>query len=150
MTGHQNVAKRDKWGKIYGSRPHLLPLLLALAPPPTSVQLSPSLARRFLLNIDLYFTSTSGRRGLTNIDSFIKLLQVPVDLNANPAVAGPCAWISASLPIGAKLFWWVEHLGIEEFEELVEWRKINSNNTDPSAMKCPCLEVLNGVEGLKL
>ena len=111
-------------GKICGSRLHLLPLLLALAPPPTSVQLSPSLARRFLLNINLYFTSTSGGRGLTNIDSFVKLLQVPVDLNANPAVAGPCAWISASLPISTKLLWRVEHLRIGECEELVEWRKI--------------------------
>ena len=104
--GGQNVSL----GKICGSYLHLLPLLLALAPPPTSVQLSPSLARRFLLNIYLYLTSTSGGRGLTNIDSFIKLQKVPVDLNANPAVAGPCARISASLPISAKLFWWVEHL----------------------------------------
>ena len=63
--GGQNVSL----GKICGSRLHLLPLLLALAPPPTSVQLSPSLARRFRLNIDSYFRSTSGGK-----DSFIKLL----------------------------------------------------------------------------
>ena len=70
-TAHKKSEKRKAW--FCGTKIYLLPppLLPARLPPPTSVQLSPSLARRFLLEIETIYllipTTNHNYRDITNL-----------------------------------------------------------------------------------